>query len=62
MNDKAEKIKDWTAKQHIDRACELAETAENAYVGEVPPDTLALARLHCDIAQVKMVGRMRVRV
>jgi hypothetical protein len=53
----------WVAHVHIDRACELANLVESAQLGTADgmANATALARLHIEIAQAKMIGRMRVR-
>jgi hypothetical protein len=46
--------------EHIDRACELADLAERDVAADpTTEERIALARLHVEIAQAKMVGRLR---
>ena len=52
MADENEESKDWTPKQHIDRACHLADRAEGAY-GECKEWLATMAQAHIQIAFAK---------
>lgn len=48
-------IQSWTPREHIDRACELVEAAEQ----QKSSFWLELARAHIALANAKMIGRQR---
>ena len=50
--------KNWTPKQHIDRACQLVDRAEGDYA-ETSQYLCDIARTHAEIAQAKMTGGRR---
>lgn len=58
MTDEIEESKDWTPKQHIDRACHLTDRAAKSY-GETTMWLATMAAAHAQIAQAKMIGRGR---
>jgi hypothetical protein len=56
-SNRPDEVREWKAFHHIDRACELAQLADSdlqAWSG-----ARDLARLHCELAHVKMIGGQR---
>jgi hypothetical protein len=56
-------MQDWTPAEHIAVACDLLEAQSResgrGTIYTITPISLTRARLHVDIAQAKMTGRMR---